>query len=55
MSVAFAVAVLAPDAGTCVDDGNILLNVVYVANVAAAIIGYRPAGLTDIPAIIKQQ
>ena len=55
MGVTVAVAILAADVCPCVDNGDILLDVVHVANVAATIISYGFVRQADIRVIIKQQ
>ena len=55
VGVTVAVAVRAADVDTRMDDGNVLLYVVHVANVAATVIGSGAGRQVNIRAVIKQQ
>ena len=55
VGVTIPVAIRAADVGVRMDKGNFLLQVVYVANVAATVICSRPGRRGDVGFIIKQQ
>jgi len=55
VGITITVAICTADFCLCVDNGDILLDVVQVANVTATIVSYRFIQQTDTRTIIKEQ
>jgi len=52
--ITVTVAIRAANIGPCVDNGDILLHIVHMANVAATVISYGSSRQADVWAILKQ-